>query len=854
MRTPTTKVAFAAYLHDLGKFAERARIEVNQEKLETHIQLYCPYYQEANSPIKYHTHKHAAYSAIAWDIIEHAIPDLIKGDMYPFASRSTEGNITDSIINASAMHHKPETFLQWVIATADRVASGFEREEFEKYNQTPETELINKLNTGKNHYQARLLPLVEKLSLLDKQDFYQNEDIRYCYPLKPLSPQSIFPEQRKNIEPSDNARAQQEYRQLWDAFTQAIKQIPKSHQQNWQLWLDHFDTLWQCYAQAIPAATAFNVKPEVSLYDHSKTTAALAAALWRWHEEHQKTSLEDVNALKTRSDWEEKKILLIHGDFFGIQNFIFAEGRETNKAVAKLLRGRSFQVSLFAELAALAVLEACDLPSTSQILNAAGKFMIVAPNTPATIQAIEKAKEKINQWFLENTFAQVSLGLAVQPASCNDFVDKKRFADLTKNSFSLLEQAKLQRFNLIDKATPTVLSYADYTQGVCSYNSQLPANTKDNNGLQVSVLANDQIKLGEQLTKKNRLMILNDIIQYQDGGASVRLGLTIFGYHIVLTKSEDITGKFGLLAENKSLVRCWDFSLPQIDDVSIWQGYAKRYINAYVPTFSEADFYQNEKYDVLSEEEKVDFSISELKTLNHIACEDRYVDKQHIEGDGYEKMLGKVALATLKGDVDNLGLIFQRGIQSPTFAKMAALSRQMNMFFSLYLPAYCQKEFPNTYTVFAGGDDFFMIGPWKQTQKLAVNMRRAFAHYMAENPQITFSTGISITKPGMPLPRLSELAEDSLEQAKAYEGKDSTTQQISKKNAVCIYQQTVSWSDWKYIENAYQEITEIDDDYVLSSAYLYSLLHFSRMAEQVKQGNIQASLWHSQLAIRRGDG
>ena len=41
---------------------------------------------------------------------------------------------TDSLINAAAAHHKPDTFLQWVVATADRVASGFEREEFDQYN------------------------------------------------------------------------------------------------------------------------------------------------------------------------------------------------------------------------------------------------------------------------------------------------------------------------------------------------------------------------------------------------------------------------------------------------------------------------------------------------------------------------------------------------------------------------------------------------------------------------------------------------------------------------------------------------------------------------------------------------
>ena len=134
MKEATAKVALAAYLHDLGKFAERARLEIVDSVLQTHIQMYCPQRFENGRP-QYYTHKHAAYTALAWDMLEKNVPDLVKGDMYPFASRESGQDKTDSLLNASAMHHKPQTFLQWIIATADRVASGFEREQFEKYNQ-----------------------------------------------------------------------------------------------------------------------------------------------------------------------------------------------------------------------------------------------------------------------------------------------------------------------------------------------------------------------------------------------------------------------------------------------------------------------------------------------------------------------------------------------------------------------------------------------------------------------------------------------------------------------------------------------------------------------------------------------
>ncbi len=155
--------------------------------------------------------------------------------------------------------------------------------------------------------------------------------------------------------------------------------MPKSHRNNWSLWLDHFETVWGVYTQAIPSATAFNIRPDVSLYDHSRVAAALATALWRYHHERGETDEVTAKELKAQEQsWQDKKFLLIQGDFFGIQDFIFASGGETNKRAAKLLRGRSFYVSLLSECAALKVLDALDLPSTSQVINAAGKFMIVA--------------------------------------------------------------------------------------------------------------------------------------------------------------------------------------------------------------------------------------------------------------------------------------------------------------------------------------------------------------------------------------------------------------------------------------------------------------------------------------------
>ncbi len=654
------RVALAGFLHDLGKFAERARLEVPKAALDAHVTQYCPFRStDAAGKNGYHTHKHAAYTGLAFDLIEKNAPDLIQGTMWPFVNRETLQSspalAENSLVNAAAAHHKPKSFLQWVIATADRLASGFEREEFERYNLAKDenTETV----TGRNHYQARQLTLFEQISLsVPAAKAATAGELAWRYPLAALSPQAIFPQLRSQCEPGDDALAQAQYQGLWGQFLEALRDIPASHRSNWPLWLDHFDTAWQTYTHAIPAATAFGVKPEVSLYDHSKTTAALATALWRWHHENGQTDQAAAQGLADRSDWSLDKFLLIQGDFFGIQDFIFAEGSQTQKAAARLLRGRSFQVSLFTELAALKVLEVLELPPTSQITNAAGKFLIVAPNTAAAREKLKQVRQELNRWFLQHSHGLAGLGLVGVSASGNDFL-KGNFKGLMQRLFADLEKAKLQRFDLVADANP--IFQVDYPLGVCRYNGRLPADRQETEAGASAALSRDQIRLGAALTRQDRLLITRAHSPLS-GNEITALELPIFGYQIALTASEEVTGKFGDLARDGVLARCWDFSLPANLHDSLWNGYARRYINAYVPRFSEIDLQTQGKYrGIVEGVDPDDVKFGAGKTLNHLACEDRICPNDP------GQWVGQVALMTLKGDVDNLGSIFQQGLQNP---------------------------------------------------------------------------------------------------------------------------------------------------------------------------------------------
>lgn len=131
MKNVACRVAFAAFLHDLGELAERARMEVTDDAPNTRQQHDGHHINHPEAPPNDHT-------TLAWDTLKQHLPNLVRDNLAPFASRT-------------ATQHHPDTFLQEIIATADRVASGFERDTFTSYNDARDDSPENK---APNHYRA----------------------------------------------------------------------------------------------------------------------------------------------------------------------------------------------------------------------------------------------------------------------------------------------------------------------------------------------------------------------------------------------------------------------------------------------------------------------------------------------------------------------------------------------------------------------------------------------------------------------------------------------------------------------------------------------------------------------------
>jgi CRISPR-associated protein Csm1 len=802
------KIAIAGFLHDIGKFAERAYgirgsddigFFPDDEFINNNRDLYQPFYNGR------HTHTHAVFTAAFIDHIERFLPKQFNRG---------EWGLGDSFMNLAAGHHKPETPLQWIIAIADRVSSGFDRKEFdEKYNREIGV---------KDYKKTRLLTIFEGLSTESKWRSDRLEDYQYRYPLKELSPDNIFPANNSELRQIDSEQASKDYQELFFNFTDALGNL--SHKEYIPLWFEHFDSLFMIYASHIPAATVGNIIPDVSLYDHSRTTSAIASALYQFHREDNSMTIDAIR------DYERKKFLLITGDFYGIQDFIFTTGGSTGKASAKLLRGRSFYVSLISELAADMLCRELDLPVTSMLLNAAGKFTILAHNTDRTRQIVQLVEEKVNNWLIKNFFGQASMGLSTVEASCNDFVSG-RFSELWKALSKESDKKKYSKFDLARHGgcVENYLDSFDNELGICPFcdrrSADRSAMVKDEYACKICC---DHIFIGENLVKNDQIAITTiDAALY-----GKKLLEPIFGmYQLAFA-----TGELNELAQQGKLLKFFNIGIA--DNGNIAKNITAKFLNGYVPKYDDEDLHDDRYFAGRKSEKKklemieqirADKNESIPKTFAHIAVKAlNFTDKQ-------DKFKGLEALGVLKADVDNLGLLFACGMRKErlTLSRLATMSRQMNNYFTIFLPYKLKTDerFKNIYTVFTGGDDLFLIGPWNRIIEFAGFLYKSFKEYVCQNEQITISAGIALHKPNIPVLTLAETSEHALHASKS-----------GGRNRITIFGETAGWDHFTGLEDIKDTIERWLDSEMINNAMLFRLNEFIEMRRQeqelIKSGNI----------------
>jgi len=333
----------------------------------------------------------------------------------------------------------------------------------------------------------------------------------------------------------------------------------------------------------------------------------------------------------------------------------------------------------------------------------------------------------------------------------------------------------------------------------------------------------DHVFLGANLVKKESLWVLDAGVG--NLGREESLFEPVFGKYQVFFPGKDLHDKSEELASSGQLIKHWNLSLEP--EMLLESATAIRFINGYVPKYTPEDnqddrFLCGRKGEAKQLELIDQVREGDPKSLNHIACMARNPLKA---GDGFE---GVAALGVLKADVDHLGLLMACGLKNERFtiSRLATQSRQLSYFFTVYLPDLLRSDerFSAVYTVFAGGDDLFLIGPWNSLVDLYSLLRKSFSQYVCGNPAITFSAGISFHKPQTPIDAMSREADEALEQSKE-RGRDRLS----------VFSETVEWKDMEALLSIRAILEEWLDLGWVSSALFYRFNEFIRMAAREQQ-------------------
>ena len=795
MDDTTLKMALAGLIHDIGKLADERVLDMEPGYRDRNIDQYCPWSEKDHR----HTHTHALCTAYFIESLKHLLPvQLSLADW-------GEGDI---FLNLAAGHHQPETPLQWIIAMADRISSGWDRKSFDDSHQGI---------PWREYRKTRLHPLFERLGRKDGDSGPTALPPCYRYPLQKLSDQSIFPVEAA---PVSGEVAREEYRRLYDDFRNDLVRLHE-RMDPIELWFEHFDSLLMIHTSAMPSARAGDVTPDVSLYDHGRVTAALAAALYLYHRDEgglQKEKIEDDRPAK---------FLLIGGDFYGIQDFIFKTHGDVRRFRSKLLRGRSFSVSLYSEFAADMICREIGLPATSVLLSAAGKFTILAPNTPAARRAIEKAGRAVNDWLIHISYGQSTMGLTPIEAAPEDFTCG-RFQDLWASLQHKMADKKFSRLDL-DRHGGARAGYLDrfvVEDGpLCPLCGKRPADPEasqsadirkpgEEQAITACKICRDQVFMGARLAKKPSLAVL------PAGGPAPPRGNRLLApiydrYQVYFPESE-----VDAFLEKNPPLKFWHLAYSPVGPEPV----TVKFLNCHIPVMTPNDALDlDERLKRRHPEQPPDRAESgEPKTLNDIAALAPNWDPN------LEAYLAIEALGVLKADVDNLGRLMAFGLERErvTISRLATLSRQLNFFFTIDLYNLLETEdrFKNIYTVFAGGDDLFLIGPWNVLLDLLDVLKERFNRYTCFNREIHFSAGFTLHKPHTPVDAMAEAAEAALEEAKT-----------DGKNKITLFGRAVSFADYGALATVREKLEQWLADGWISKSMLYRLNQVLEMAGREKR-------------------
>lgn len=641
------------------------------------------------------------------------------------------------------------------------------------------------------------------------------------------------------------------YKEWWNKFEKEINQVNK----------DELETLYYVlkkYLWCVPSSS-YKTRSDVSLFEHSKITAAIAISMLRYLLEKNDN---DINKLKDFDNREEYRYQLVLGDITGIQSYIYNIG---HRGAAKSLKGRSFFLQQMLENIAYYILDhkSIDLPITNLIYSSGGKFYLFVPNTNIVNNALEQIQKELEQKFLYDYNG--ALGIIIgkieingkdlefnqagkdHPISekwdkLNSIVEVQKKRKFSKNWFySFFEPSGIDGeiikcsytgIPLIKKEVLTnkqtlkqEVKLDEYSQVKFikhSFEGELFYQVYDNENLTDDYISKEQFysqKIGNDLKKNFETIVYRDVLE---------------GYSVLDINSFTISKDFNFANTlNSKYPRQFLINSLRINDL---QGDASKGFKFYGGDWRFGDTYE----------------------------------------EVIKKGLGIERLGVLRLDVDNLGLIFKDGFgKHATFGRVVQLSSMLDFFFSHYInklkffswdPVEGLSENLNKFEykirelieiVYSGGDDVFIVGHWSVLPDVAIWINEEFRKFTANNDNFSISAGISLFDDKYPIYKAAIEAGEYEDKAKKKERKNREANLPKTKNGICFLDKKtpVSWNDFKqireYVTEFYKWINVGINEKKLSKGLISRLYSIYYEYEEGKYQNWAKWRWRASYSLAR---
>ncbi|MCX7839379.1 MAG: type III-A CRISPR-associated protein Cas10/Csm1 [Anaerolineae bacterium] len=620
-----------------------------------------------------------------------------------------------------AYHHAPDQSpatdkrMSELVALADKLSAGERADPSENTSKNPPSQLVT---------------IFDRLALQANKPRIENY---LPLALLTLERETLFPVPAQN--PDTRGKA-------YDRLRHELEDAVKPSSLDPQTYLENVLAAMQKTTWCVPSAY-YHSAPDVSLYDHSRMTAALAACLADWSE----TSIRDLLGAVERDFRNERQsgddtllnqdvALLIGGDISGLQDFIYTI---TSKQAARTLRGRSFYLQLLGEAMLRFILRELGLPYTNVIYSGGGNFFLLAPISAQ--QVLPRLRRTITQTLLTHHGAALYLALGYVTVPARGFRRGvfKEYWDAMRREIGIAKQKRYTELG--DELYARVFELMPHggnkekTCAVCGAEDEKVRTIKeDASEVKICALCDSFADLGSQLTQ-NDFIVLGFAAPELTERRDAQNALRAFGLQFRFARpKQEIT--FDSKPERAVI---WAF-----------------------------DDWQDEQFPVVRD---VPTARMTRYAVNRIPR--TTFDELQEEAQGIKR------LGVLRMDVDNLGDLFGEGFGKgadnlATLSRIAALSFQLGLFFDGWVKKICAKHADKVYAVYAGGDDVFLIAPWDIVPTdLAQQIAKDFADYTAHNPDVHLSAGMSFIHDKYPVYQAAEDAKEALDQAKAMQGKNA---------------------------------------------------------------------------------